>query len=472
MSHRRGQRPDSVGRLRRRGRRRADRRRAGAADGRRAKRLRGQPRLPLRPDGRDAGRVRRSPAGLTYAPPRIPIVSNLTGDRRLGQPRRRLLGAARPRGRPLPRRRPRPGRPGCHRVPRARPGRRAHRAGPGRACPPRSRSTPSWSPHCARDRSELHRRRRGGGRPARRRRADRLVDSAARHRDRADCPPTRSSAAGSGSPPAPAGGTAADPSDDPFWSAVEHDDLETLGTMLGDARVGEVAPALPVLADWHRGRPGPWLRRPLAVPGLAGTGRHARDRSADRDLAGRSPGPVDAYARTVIEALTEAGARTRPWCWTAATARRSSPNWPRPTRSPASCRCSPWTTGSSRPPAGAQRAGRDPGPDPGGRRRPPRRAAVGASPGVPSSAHRRGHRPRAERRVGPRPGRRPGTHRPLGRSGRPARNASTAPRSAGARPTAARTRWPCATPARSSAAWSAHHCRPPQRPRGHRAAPS
>ncbi|WP_406084714.1 SDR family NAD(P)-dependent oxidoreductase [Micromonospora zamorensis] len=112
--------------------------------------------------------------------------------------------------------------------------------------------------------------------------------------------------------PAPAGGTAADPSDDPFWSAVEQNDLETLGTMLGDARVGEVAPALPVLADWHRGRlaRGSADRRryraqwePVAMHGTARLGG---------TWLVALPGPVDAYARTVIEALTEAGARTRP----------------------------------------------------------------------------------------------------------------------------------------------------------------
>ncbi|MGW3892887.1 type I polyketide synthase [Micromonospora chokoriensis] len=112
--------------------------------------------------------------------------------------------------------------------------------------------------------------------------------------------------------PALPGSAGTDSSDDPFWSAVQHNDLETLGTMLGDARVAEVAQALPALADWHRGRQArdtadrqryrtQW--EPVAMHGTARLGG---------TWLVALPGPADAYARTLIEALTDAGARPRP----------------------------------------------------------------------------------------------------------------------------------------------------------------
>ena len=110
-------------------------RRGFEAQGRKTKRLRGQPRVPLAADGADAGGVpRRSREGLTYAAPTIPVVSNVTGaaGRRRGDRRRRTTGcgmSARRSGSPTAC--ATPARPGRRRVPGGRPGRRADRAGAG-----------------------------------------------------------------------------------------------------------------------------------------------------------------------------------------------------------------------------------------------------------------------------------------------------------------------------------------------------
>ena len=112
----------------------------------------GQPRLPLAADGADARRVPAVAESLAYGRPQLAVVSTLTGDRR----RRRRADArpstgcgtsARPCGSPTPFAACGPKEP---RTPGARPGRHAHRAGPGRGAAPTTPSRRSSCPRCAR----------------------------------------------------------------------------------------------------------------------------------------------------------------------------------------------------------------------------------------------------------------------------------------------------------------------------------
>ena len=91
----------------------------------------GVARVPLAADGADAGRVRRGRPHADLRPARDP--AGLQRLRRAGRGRGRdagVLGLARPRGRPVPRRPHRARRPGRLAVRRGRPGRRAVRPGP------------------------------------------------------------------------------------------------------------------------------------------------------------------------------------------------------------------------------------------------------------------------------------------------------------------------------------------------------